>query len=203
MPVDEFLLRDLANELAEHYTQLDSMKHDRPTPPEVKTRNAIKGLGPQSPGNWLFVSTFIDQEQRLREVAFNAFSDLGIIVRDGEAGAIALCRKIAFHAQAISELDWADDLADELARQARIINRRCNPAEKVPGRYIEQAQSSDQLLTASHAAKVASAATGEKIDRKQITYWGQAGYIKAYIDSRGKACYKLAEIVAYVGNQHG
>lgn len=195
MSVDEQQFRDTARRLGRLYEQLHELKHARPKPPEVRVMKPAPG--PQSPGNWLYVATYIDQEQRLREVAFNALGDIGVRIHDTDATAPRLCALLAFHAQAASELEWATDLHDELTNQVRIIDRRCNP-DPVPTPLIRQAQSSEQLLTASHAAKAASAATGKRIDRKQITYWGNAGYITTHYDNQGKSCYKLGEIVDYL-----
>ena len=196
--VDEQHLRHLARDLATLYRELDSLKYSRPIPPEARTMKPAPG--PQSPGNWLYVACWLEQSTLLREVAFNALGDVNVKIRDNETGPVDLCTKIAFHAQAISELEWASDLVDELEHQVRVIDRRCNP-DPVPTPLIRQAQSSEQLLTASHAAKAASAATGKRVDRKQITYWGNAGYITTHYDNQGKSCYKLGEIVDYLHKQ--
>ena len=198
MKTDEQHLRQLARDLANLYRELDSLKYSRPAPPEVRTMKPAPG--PQSPGNWLYVACWLEQSTLLREVAFNALGDVNVKIRDNETGPIDLCTKLAFHAQPISELDWASDLTDELEHQVHVIGRRCNP-DPVPTTLIRQAQSSEQLLTASHAAKAASAATGKRIDRKQITYWGNAGYITTHYDNQGKSCYKLGEIVDYLHKQ--
>lgn len=196
---NEFELRDTARELKHHYLQLHALKHTTPNPPEVKTRNSVKGLGPKSPGNWLWVNRYVDMEQNLRELALNAFGTdgIGIRIHDGDLSAPRLCHLIAYHAQPLSELDWAADLMQELEDQARTINRWCNPPE-TPHTLIRQAQSSQQLLTAAHAAKAAAAATGKKIDRKQVTYWGRAGHITTHKDTQGNTCYNLGEVINHI-----
>ena len=196
---NEFELRDTARELKHHYLQLQQLKHTTPNPPEVKTRNSVKGLGPKSPGNWLWVNRYITMEQNLRELCLNAFGIDGINIRihDGDLSAPRLCHLIAYHAQPLSELDWAADLMQELEDQARTINRWTNPPE-TPRALIRQAQSSTQLLTAAHAAKAASAATGKKIDRKQVTYLGRAGHITTHKDTQGNTCYNLGEVINHI-----
>ena len=196
---NEFELRDTARELKHHYLQLQALKHTTPNPPEVKTRNSVKGLGPKSPGNWLWINRYISLEQNLRELALNAFGIDGINIRihDGDLSAPRLCHLIAWHAQALSELDWAADLQQELEDQARTINRWTNPPE-TPRALIRKAQSSQQLLTAAHAAKAASAATGKRIDRKQVTYWGRAGHITTHQDTQGNTCYNLGEVINHI-----
>lgn len=132
MKIDEFQLRDLAKELRAHYIELHELKDTSPTPPEVKTRNSIKGLGPKSPGNWLWVSRYVTMEQNLRELCLNAFGTDGINVRIQESDFTAprLCGLIAWHAQPLSELDWAADLLQELEDQARKMNRWVNPTDQ-------------------------------------------------------------------------
>ena len=196
---NEFELRDTARELKAHYLQLQSLKHTTPNPPEVKTRNSIKGLGPKTPGNWLWVNRYITMEQNLRELCLNAFGIDGINIRihDGDLSAPRLCHLIAYHAQPLSELDWAQDLQQELEDQARTINRWTNPPE-TPTTLIRQAQHSTQLLTAAHTAKAATAATGKRIDRKQITYLGRAGHITTHQDTQGNTCYNLGEVINHI-----
>ena len=196
---NEFELRDTARELKAHYLQLHALKHTTPNPPEVKTRNSVKGLGPKSPGNWLWVNRYVELEQNLRELCLNAFGIDGINIRiqDGDLSAPRLCHLIAYHAQPLSELTWASDLAQELEDQARTINRWCNPPE-TPHTLIRQAQSSAQLLTAAHTAKAASAATGKHIDRKQVTYLGRAGHITTHKDTQGNTCYQLSEVINHI-----
>lgn len=128
---NEFELRDTARELKHHYQQLQAHKHTTPNPPEVKTRNSVKGLGTKPPGNWLWINRYVELEQNLRELCLNAFGIDGINTRihDGDLSAPRLCHLIAWHAQALSELDWAQDLQQELADQARTINKWTNPPE--------------------------------------------------------------------------
>ncbi|MER0069221.1 hypothetical protein ABRP69_10075 [Corynebacterium sp. KPL3806] len=197
--VDEHELRQLARELEHHYHQLQTLKHTTPNPPEIKTRNSVKGLGPKSPGNWLWIERYVTLEQRLREVTLNALGKDGINthITGQDLSAPRLCRLIAWNAHQLTQLAWVEDLTQELQDQARQINRWVNPPQ-TPSALIRQAQSSTQLLTAAHAAAAATAATGHRIDRKQITYWGKAGYITAHRDKKGKSCYRLNDIIDYI-----
>lgn len=168
-PVDERDLRDLARHLANLYQELDSLKYSRPTPPEVRAMKPAPG--PQSPGNWLYVSCWLDQEPRLREVAFNALGDVQVKIRDNETGPIDLCTKLAFHAQAISELDWASDLTDELEHQAKVIGRHCRPRTA-----REVADSEEPRHGAEHIARQLRA-RGIPTTADTIRGWGKAGRI--------------------------
>ncbi len=131
-PADEFQLRDTARELAELYVEMHGLKNTTPTPPEVKTRNSVKGSGPKSPGNWLWMHRYVTLEQNLRELCLNAFGvdGIGIHIAEDDFTAPRLCGLIAWHAQALSELDWAADLLQELDDQAHSISRWINPPDQ-------------------------------------------------------------------------
>lgn len=199
---NEFELRDTARELKAHYLELQQLKHTTPNPPEVKTRNSVKGLGPKSPGNWLWIERYVTLEQRLREVTLNALGKDGINthITGQDLSAPRLCRLIAWNAHQLTQLAWVEDLAQELEDQARQINRWTNPPA-APTELIRQAQSSTQLLTAAHAAAAATAATGKKTSRKEVTYWGKAGYITVHRDTEGNTCYQLNEIIKHINSQ--
>lgn len=167
--VDEQQLRHLARHLANLYQELNSLKYSRPTPPEARVMKPTPG--PQSPGNWLYVATYIDQEQKLREVAFNALGDIGVRIHDADAAAPRLCALLAFHAQAASELNWATDLMDELQTQTRIINRRCNPPQ--PATIAKQPE---PRHGAEHTARQLRA-RGIPTTADTIRGWGKAGRI--------------------------
>lgn len=167
--VDEQQLRHLARHLANLYQELNSLKYSRPAPPEARVMKPTPG--PQSPGNWLYVSCWLEQSVRLREVAFNALGDVNVKIQDNETGPTALCRKLAFHAQAISELNWAADLMDELTTQTRILDRRCNPPQ--PNTIAKQPE---PRRGAEHIARQLRA-RGIPTTADTIRGWGKAGRI--------------------------
>lgn len=187
--VDEFLLRDLARELKNYYHQLDQMKHTRPAPPEVRVMKPAPG--PQTPGNWLYVATYIDQSQRLREVAKDALNSVGIHIRDADNTAVRLCELLAFHAQAIAALDWADDLADELATQARIINRRCNPPETRALAGRPEPRHGAEYIARQLRAR------GHNITADTIRGWARHGHITREVMPNGRGGYLITEALEW------
>ncbi|HCD4228875.1 TPA: hypothetical protein NBQ01_002150 [Corynebacterium striatum] len=195
-PVDERDLRDLARHLANLYQELDSLKYSRPTPPEVRAMKPAPG--PQSPGNWLYVSCWLDQEPRLREVAFNAFSDIGVKVRDDEAGAVALCQKLAFHAQAVSELDWASDLTDELEHQAKVIGRHCRPRDDEAGTVDDDGEVWLTARTICYKLQQMKFEVKPELLRK----WVERGVISARPFSTGKNVFNLQEVLNVVRSRN-
>lgn len=168
-PVDERDLRDLARHLANLYQELNSLKYSRPTPPEARAMKPAPG--PQSPGNWLYVSCWLDQEPRLREVAFNALGDVHVKIRDNETGPIRLCTKLAFHAQVISELDWANDLVDELEHQTKVIGRHCRPLTTREVADAEEPRHGARYIARQLRAR------GIPATANTIRGWGKAGHI--------------------------
>lgn len=185
MSIDEQQFRDTARRLGGLYEQLHELKHARPKPPEVRVMKPAPG--PQSPGNWLYVATYIDQEQRLREVAFNALGDIGVRIHDTDAAAPRLCALLAFHAQAASELNWANDLHDELLNQTRIIDRRCNPPQ--PATIANQPE---PRHGAEHTARQLRA-RGIPTTADTIRGWARSGHITRTTMPNGRGGYLLTE----------
>lgn len=187
MSIDEQQFRDTARRLGQLYEQLHEMKHARPKPPEVRVMKPAPG--PQSPGNWLYVATYIDQEQKLREVAFNALGDIGVRIKDSDAAAPRLCALLAFHAQAASELEWATDLHDELTNQTRIIDRRCNPPQ--PATIANQPE---PRHGAEHIARQLRA-RGIPTTADTIRGWARSGHITHTTMPNGRNGYLLTEAI--------
>lgn len=187
MPVDETHLRELAKSLASEYRALHAMKHDT-TQPEARVMKARPG--PSNPGNWLIISCYIDNEQRLREVALNAFHDTGIKIKDTDFTAPRICDIIAYNAQAISELNWANDLIDEMAQQERAISRRTNQQATMQHKIA----TTEKWGTAKQLATIINQATGKNIDSRTITSIGRANDITKRADHYGINQYNLQEI---------
>ena len=188
-PVDERDLRDLVRNLANLYQELNSLKYSRPTPPEARVMKPTPG--PQSPGNWLYVSCWLEQSVRLREVAFNALGDVQVKIRDNETGPTALCRKLAFHAQAISELEWASDLVDELEHQAKVIGRHCRPRTA-----REVADAEEPRHGAEHIARQLRA-RGIPTTADTIRGWARRGHITRTTMPNGRGGYLLTEALKH------
>ena len=137
----EWEIREVARELSKLYRLLEEMKHVPMKPPEVRTMQNTGG-NPAMPGNWMWMSRGISMSQKLQEIAFNAFGDLGKKIKDADSGTLPLLELIALNAQPISELGWASDFLDELNDQARTIGKWLHPPEpatiaRAPEKYID------------------------------------------------------------------
>lgn len=190
--VDEFDFRDLCHNLEASYRRLGQLRHTRTRPPEI--RSALKPAPrPAPPGNPTAIATLIDCETRLRQVAFNALGDINIKLKDGDGRAFRLCQLMAFHAHAISQLEWATDLADEIHDQNQKLDRAIQRIEPGPG-LSEKVNPEQGWGTAAAIARLTTQATGIPTSRKQISYWGASGKINVREEAIGKT-YNLAECI--------
>ena len=187
-PVDEQQLRHLARHLANLYQELNSLKYSRPTPPEARVMKPTPG--PQSPGNWLYVSCWLEQSVRLREVAFNALGDVQVKIRDNETGPIDLCTKLAFHAQAISELDWASDLVDELEHQTKVISRHCRPHD-APA----VADDDGEVWLTARTITYKLREQGYRVTPGLLRKWAERGRLQFRKNRFGKNLYLISEVL--------
>lgn len=194
MTADEFTIRHLTKDLHHLYTLLEERKHTPEKPKEARTMRPAPG--PRAPGNHLWIARGIDMEQRLREIAFNAFHDLQIKLRDDDGKVHNILRLVTYHAQPIADLPWADDFQDELDRQARVMGKWLNPTANTT-QAQNLAKLSTKRFTASEAAALASEATGLKIDRKQVTYWGRSNTknVDVVIGKDGVATYNIGQVI--------
>lgn len=183
--VDEHELRELAQELVRLFTQLEELKWTNGRQPEVRVMKPAPGSQP--PGNWFYSATGLDQERNLREVAFNALGDTNVKIRDDETSGIALCRKLAFHAQPISELDWASDLMDDLMKIAGVLRKRCQPAT-----ITEVADAPERRLGAEAIARQLRARR-HHVTADMVRGWARAGYITKEEQPNGRGGYLLSE----------
>lgn len=183
--VDEQQLRELAKELVRLFTQLEELKWTNGRQPEVRVMKPAPGSQP--PGNWFYLATGLDQEKNLREVAFNALGDTNVKIRDDETSGIALCRKLAFHAQAISELNWASDLVDDLMKIAGVLRKHCQPAT-----ITEVSEAPERRLGAEAIARQLRARQ-HHVTADMVRGWARAGYITREIMPNGRGGYLLSE----------
>lgn len=134
----EHEIRETARDLARLYEQLSAAV--RAPAPEKEIRVMAPRPGPSEPGNLTLISLDHDLVSHLHEVvrdACNYIEPSRILTWDGTE----LCNWVAFNSQAISNLDFADDLLEEMQTQARNLNRRLNPPQpadlaRQPEKYI-------------------------------------------------------------------
>lgn len=183
---DEFSIRQLARDLKRMYDGLDEKKHERPRPREVRTMKPSPG--PSEPGNWLWISRTVEMEQRLREVALNAFADIQVKLRADDMVVANLLDRISFNAQPISELDWADDFHQELADQERQIGKWLNPPD------TGKVANADPYLTADSIQRSLTN-KGLSCPPATVRSWAQRGKVATKQRRDGHTAYSLGDIL--------
>lgn len=186
----EWAIRDTARDLIKLYAAMDELKHIPMKPPEVRTMRPAPG--PQSPGSWLWMARAVEMEQKLREVAMNAFSDIQVRLRDDDAKVGNLLELIALNAQPISELPWAADFMDELTSQARTIGKWVNPPDA--GNVANKAEQPQSAKSICYKLR----SKGHYIPEERLYDWARRGKISQQIMRDGKPGYLMTEVLAHL-----
>ena len=162
--ITEAGLRELARTLQTYYRALDEVKHIGKPTPQVRVMKPTPG--PKPPGNFNAISTYVEQEDRLREVAQDALTTVGADLRSCDFHAKRLCVLLAYYAQPLSELDWVDDLACELRHQVKIIGDCLGFDDRV------KVDRGEVWLSAVGVARVCSGVSADTVRK-----WGERGFI--------------------------
>ena len=88
--------------------------------------------------------------------------------------------------------EYATTAAEEIAQQARTLADRAEPPPPTKPPTIPR---EEVFATAGDLAPVVSDITGRNITRKQITYWGRAGYIARRGGAGDEQVYRLADVL--------
>lgn len=94
----------------------------------------------------------------------------------------------------LASMEYAADAADEIAQQARTLADHAEPPPPTKPPTIPR---EEVFATAGDLAPVISDITGRTITRKQITYWGRAGYIARRGGVGDEQVYRLADVVGH------
>lgn len=187
----EWKIRDQAKDLAHLYQQLSTAIRTPPPPREIRVMAARPG--PREPGNLFLISLDRDLVSRLQELVRDAANHLDparIITWDG----VELCQWVAFNSQGISELDFAQDLLDELQDQARRLNKRLNPPD------MGEVANEDPYLTADSIQRSLTA-KGMDCPPATIRSWAQRDHVATKTRRDGKTAYSLRDIIKRLTGQ--
>lgn len=214
---DVYVLRNTARRARRAWEQLNAVKDSPPASPRL-ARRMKPHFGPASPtpdGDWaVSLADSLLRETRednvpggLLVMARDALTTIGEHDRATDRDPVILCMHIAYTAGPICDaFPAADELAELLDAQADYIITQINHRYPAPsdgtGQKVRALAEGDRILTAAESARIAGLITGKKVTRKQVTYWGNAGYITTHYDSNGMSCYKLKEVVDYL-QQYG
>ena len=92
----------------------------------------------------------------------------------------------------LASREYAHDAMEKIAQQARALADRAEPPAPTKPTPIPR---EEVFATAADLAPVISDITGKHITRKQITYWGRAGYIARRGGAGDEQVYRLADVL--------
>lgn len=133
MNVDQEALAQAAKQLRVLYEELNQAKYDRPPAPEVSTTHSNRQKGPLDPAP---IWTLSDDEhftKRLNQMVCDAAGRIDGNHKPTLDGR-QLADWLAWYAGPVSQLDFADDILDEVRWQIRELDhrlRRTRPPELV------------------------------------------------------------------------
>lgn len=181
----EWSIRDTAKELAGLFRELDAAKYTRPKPPEVRSMRPAPGPRPPAPDH--LVSLDEELTSRLFEMTRECANHIRptlILTKNG----MRLCSFLAFNAQAVSELDVAPDLLDELKDQVRTLKRKLQP------QGVQSVANTDPYLTADSIQRSLTN-KGLSCPPATIRSWAQRGHVATKQRKDGHTAYRLADII--------
>lgn len=123
MNVDQEALAQAAKQLRVLYEELNQAKYDRPPAPEVSTTHSNRQKGPMDPAP---IWTLSDDEhftKRLNQMVCDAAGRIDGNHKPTLDGR-QLADWIAWYAGPVSQLDFADDILDEVRWQIRELDHR-------------------------------------------------------------------------------
>lgn len=173
--------------LASHIHHLRTEAYETPlgTPPPKETPGANTGGNPKPPTNLTTLTLVIDADQRLQELALNVATDLAIPTPPTPRAAGEWCAWLYRHHAELQQLDWYDDLAQEIIDMEADLAARIAP-NTTP--HIEQRQTGRSI-----ARRLAT--MGHKVSTDVLKVWAQRGKITAHQDSQGRNRYLLSEVL--------
>lgn len=186
---DEFALRDAAKDLLGLYVQLDRAKYAANQPKGERVMRAAPGPRPPAP------DAIISLDEELVSRLFEMVSEVRNHIRPSlilTKYGPRLCSFVAFNAQAISELDVAPDLLEEIHDQAHQINKRINPPDTA-----EVANRPEPRQDATHITR-RLITRGRTATTDQVRKWAERGHITRVERADGKATYLMSEVLKYL-----
>ncbi|MHD0029867.1 hypothetical protein ACQX23_01635 [Corynebacterium diphtheriae] len=101
-----------------------------------------------------------------------------------------MSRKLAFHAQVISELDWASDLTDELEHQTKVIGRHCQSHDAEVGTTDDDGEVWLTARTICHKLRQ----QGHNISPELLRKWVELGKLQSKANGRQQNTYLTSEV---------
>lgn len=189
--MDEFQFRNDARKLQGLYHDLDQAKYAKLNARSERVMQARPGA--QMPAQQWAMSLDVEMADRLMEVACDVRTYVApgtMLTKDGPA----LCDFLALHAQPIADLDFGDDVHEEVRDQIRRLVPKLYPitAGDMAARP-ERYQSGRSIITRVRAM-------GHSLTPDQLRKWGERGHVSVQeLPEKGGRGYRLSEVLERIG----
>lgn len=189
MNVDQEDLAQAAKHLRVLYDELNQAKYDRPPAPEVSTTHSNRQKGPMDPAP---IWTLSDDEhftKRLNQMVCDAAGRIEGNHRPTLDGR-QLSDWLAWYAGPVSQLDFADDILDEVRWQIRELDHRLRRTR--PPTPVEEPQ--EVWLTARTICYKLNQ-QGYNITPDLLRKWAERKQISSKRQSAKQVSYRLNDVI--------
>lgn len=189
MHVDQEDLAQAAKNLRVLYDELNQAKYDRPPAPEVSTTHSNRQKGPMDPAP---IWTLSDDEhftKRLNQMVCDAAGRIEGNHKPTLDGR-QLTDWLAWHAGPVSQLDFADDILDEVRWQIRELDHRLRRTR--PPTPVEEPQ--EVWLTARTICYKLNQ-QGYSITPDLLRKWAERKQISSKRQSAKQVSYRLNDVI--------
>ncbi|ARM68417.1 hypothetical protein [Corynebacterium striatum] len=196
MNVDQEDLAQAAKHLRVLYDELNQAKYDRPPAPEVSTTHSNRQKGPMDPAP---IWTLSDDEhftKRLNQMVCDAAGRIEGNHKPTLDGR-QLTDWLAWHAGPVSQLDFADDILDEVRWQIRELDHRLRRT-----RPLEPTGKQEVWLTARTICYKLTQ-QGYAITPELLRKWAERRKIESKVSALGKVTYPLRNVIRILENGYG
>ena len=197
MNVDQEALAQAAKQLRILYEELNQAKYDRPPVPEVSTTHSNRQKGPMDPAP---IWTLSDDEhftKRLNQMVCDAAGRIDGNHKPTLDGR-QLADWLAWYAGPVSQLDFADDILDEVRWQIRELDHRLRRTR--PPMLVDDSQ--EVWLTAKTICYKLRQ-QGHNVSPELLRKWAERRKIESKVSALGKAIYPLRNVIRILENGHG
>lgn len=195
MNVDQEDLAQAAKHLRVLYEELNQAKYDRPPAPEVSTTHSNRQKGPMDPAP---IWTLSDDEhftKRLNQMVCDAAGRIDGNHKPTLDGR-QLADWLAWYAGPVSQLDFADDILDEVRWQIRELDyrlRRTRPPMPV--------DNNQEIWLTAKTICYRLRQQGYDITPELLRKWAERGKVQRRRADNGRWAYLLSECVVRI--RHG
>lgn len=176
----------IAHQLRSLHTILDSMKTSSPPPSQAGGRTPA---GSKPPGNSFFIELSVDHAQRLFELARDA-ANVVSPARTFSIDVHELCKWFEFQAFGCMELEWADDLFEEVRGMLWQLKTRLFPDDR--GRRCVEPWVSARTLG------IRLSTLGIHVPPPTLATWVARGKVGCQHSDDGGRLYQVSDVLRHI-----